>query len=182
MTPRKVHCEVIEGLVYEDRCLYKLCQVTKDSKTCESCILRELERFKSVKTNVSDVSFISSDIKISSDVSDGRTGKRRSKRGRKRTPKFIGSETPKQMYSSQELSKVLGKAERTLQEWAQKGKIPAVRVGIKWRFPKEEVDRWLSQRKGGTVEPSQLEEKAEQPEFQKPDFVPVSQGEPEKDT
>ena len=157
MTLRKVYCELVEALVYESRCLYKLCQVTKDSKTCDCCILRELEKLKATGTKVPNDTNDINDINDTNGIKDindignrsrQKMKKRSAKRRAKKTSRSIESETPKQMYTTEELSEILGKAERTLQEWAQKGRIPAVRVGIKWRFPKEGVDRWLSRRKG----------------------------------
>jgi excisionase family DNA binding protein len=189
MTAKKVWCSIVEAPVWSTRCLFKLCKVIEGNPTCEECILRQLERLKSVETNISDISFISSDIKVSkgakgssdrSGVSDGRIGKRRSKRGRKKRSRPLEGEALNQMYSAQELSQLLGKAERTVQEWAQKGKIPAVRIGIKWQFSKEEIDRWLSEKKGhtfGTPEPGG----EELPEFQKGDFLSGNKGEPEKE-
>jgi excisionase family DNA binding protein len=179
----------------DDRCLFKLSKVIEDNKTCERCLVREVERMKLAKSKRFDVNDIKgmSDIKATSDMKVAKdvkgTGdikgikdvkrKRKSKGGGRK--KTIENGQTKQMYSTRELSKLLGKAERTLQQWAQEGKIPALRVGIKWRFPKEEIDRWLSERKNGAVESPQLEEKEEPPEFQKPDFLPENQGEPEKD-
>jgi len=31
----------------------------------------------------------------------------------------------------------------TVYTWAQKGKLPAIKVGRNWRFRKEEIDAWL---------------------------------------
>jgi len=31
----------------------------------------------------------------------------------------------------------------TVYAWAQKGKLPAIKVGRNWRFRKEEIDAWL---------------------------------------
>lgn len=50
----------------------------------------------------------------------------------------------KEMYSVQELAEKFGVTEHTISRWARAGKIPALRLAGKlWRFPKEEVDRWL---------------------------------------
>jgi excisionase family DNA binding protein len=98
----------------------------------------------------------------------------------KTSEKMNQSEDTRQSYTVRLLANLLGKSERTLQEWAEKGKIPAVRVGVKWCFPKEEIDRLLLKGKDGTPEPPQLEEKEKPPEIQKTDFSPENQGEPEK--
>lgn len=49
MANRKIYCEVIEGVVYDDRCLFKLSKVIDGNKACEGCILRELEKSKEGK-------------------------------------------------------------------------------------------------------------------------------------
>jgi excisionase family DNA binding protein len=116
-------------------------------------------------------------MKRSPDIKGSKKIKERSKERVKSTE----NEKTKQTYSTQELSEILGKAERTLREWAEEGKIPAIRVGKRWRFPKEEVDILLSKRKDGAFETSQLEEKEELPKLQKGDFVPENEGEPGKD-
>ena len=47
MENRKIYCEVVEGIVWETRCLFKLSKVVEGSKACESCILRQLEEIQS---------------------------------------------------------------------------------------------------------------------------------------
>jgi len=173
---RKVWCSIVEAPVYSDRCLFKLCKVIEGNKTCESCILRELEKLKATGTKVpndtndtNDINDIK-DIKDINDIGDRsrrKTKKKSARRRPKKKSRSIQSETARQTYTTQELSKLLGRAGRTVQDMAQRGKIPAVRVGIKWRFPKEEVDRWLSDRKDGHLKTSQPEDETEPPEFQK---------------
>jgi hypothetical protein len=46
---RKVFCEIIQGIVYEDRCLFKLSKVIDGNRTCKECILQEIENFKKGK-------------------------------------------------------------------------------------------------------------------------------------
>lgn len=46
MAVRKIYCEVVEGAVYSDRCLFRLREVVESSETCKNCILRELEDIK----------------------------------------------------------------------------------------------------------------------------------------
>lgn len=41
-----------------------------------------------------------------------------------------------------EVAKHLGVSDRTIYDWAQKGKIPAAKLGSAWRFKKSEIDRW----------------------------------------
>jgi excisionase family DNA binding protein len=175
MAVRRVFCSVVEGLVWSDRCLYKLRKMINGSKACESCILRELERLKSAKANVSNDAFTSSDI------SDRGTRKGRGKRGHKRRSKLIGSETSSQAYSVQELTELLGKARRTIQDYAKKGRIPAQKAGKSWSFPKEEIDHWISKKKDKDVESSPVQGEEETSEFQGPDFTNVNQEESEKE-
>jgi excisionase family DNA binding protein len=129
---------------------------------------------------VSDDIFISSDIKTSSNIPDGGIRKGRGKRGHKRRSKLIRNETSSQAYSVRELGELLGKAKRTIQDYAKKGRIPARRIGKSWCFPKEEIDRWFSERKDGHLETSREKDEEEPPEFQKSDFLHANQGESEK--
>lgn len=62
------------------------------------------------------------------------------------------SDDIKQSLNVQDLSKFLGKSKRTIQDWSQKGKIPAHKIGGDWIFYKEEINRWLSEREGGAGE------------------------------
>ncbi len=40
--------------------------------------------------------------------------------------------------------------ERTIYGWAQSGKIPAFKLGNTWRFEREDIDRWIEDRKKET--------------------------------
>jgi len=46
MDQRKVFCEVVCGVVYEDRCLYRLCKVIDENRACELCVVREIEKLR----------------------------------------------------------------------------------------------------------------------------------------
>ena len=149
MAERKIYCEVVEGVTYEERCLFKLAKVIEGNKTCEDCILRELERIKFCETKEAIVSPL-----------------KKARRRRKKRSKAVGSisknikkqkdikesEDLKQLKDIKEsfyirsLIRLLGKSERTILEWAQKGKIPAYKIGAKWNFPKDEIERWLSEK------------------------------------
>ena len=48
-----------------------------------------------------------------------------------------------------ELSKYLKVAKSTLYKLAQNGKLPGQKVGKHWRFHREVIDRWLSERTHG---------------------------------
>jgi excisionase family DNA binding protein len=196
MAPRRIFCEVVEGVLLEDRCLYRLSKVIEENSTCENCIVRELEKIRSSsKAKTQDASFISSDVKTSENAKTSKDIKisknietlkkskksRRAKRRSQRGSSQIGNGQAKQMYTTKELTRILGKAERTLQEWAQKGKIKAVRVGTAWCFPKEEIDRLL-ERKGEAQKVPKPEEREETPGVQESEFLPENRGETEKGT
>lgn len=136
---RKIFCGIVEGVTYSDRCLLKLCKVIEDNKTCSRCILYQFEKMESAKIKRSDIK----DIK---NIKDMKKGKRRIEASPEKKLKPIKNKDTIQMYSSQDLIELLGKSERTIREWAQKGKVPARKVGKEWHFPKEEFDRWLSEK------------------------------------
>ncbi|MDR0376348.1 MAG: PTS sugar transporter subunit IIA [Spirochaetaceae bacterium] len=45
-----------------------------------------------------------------------------------------------------EVAKYLRVSERTVYDWAQKGEIPAGKIGTVWRFKKQEIERWVNDR------------------------------------
>lgn len=45
-----------------------------------------------------------------------------------------------------EVAKYLRVSERTVYEWAQKGEIPAGKIGTVWRFKKAELEKWVNDR------------------------------------
>jgi PTS system nitrogen regulatory IIA component len=45
-----------------------------------------------------------------------------------------------------EVAKYLRVSERTVYEWAQKGEIPAGKIGTVWRFKKSEIEKWVNDR------------------------------------
>ncbi|MDR1802575.1 MAG: PTS sugar transporter subunit IIA [Treponema sp.] len=45
-----------------------------------------------------------------------------------------------------EVAKYLKVSERTVYEWAQKGEIPAGKIGTVWRFKKAELEEWVNER------------------------------------
>ena len=156
MSNRKILCQVIEGIVYEDRCLYKLSKILEGSKTCEGCILREFEKMKLGKagrSGMNDIN-ITNDTKVTkvTKVTNGPKGiskrRRRTKPGPKRKSGSVADapQDPDQPYTVQTLSKLLGKSERRIQELAKEGKIPAHKIGRDWRFKKKEIDHWLSEK------------------------------------
>jgi PTS system nitrogen regulatory IIA component len=46
----------------------------------------------------------------------------------------------------EEVAKYLRVSERTVYEWAQKGEIPAGKIGTAWRFKKTDIERWVNER------------------------------------
>jgi PTS system nitrogen regulatory IIA component len=49
----------------------------------------------------------------------------------------------------EEVAKYLRVSERTVYDWAQKGEIPAGKIGTVWRFKKEEIEQWVNDRLSG---------------------------------
>ncbi|MDR2632643.1 MAG: PTS sugar transporter subunit IIA [Treponema sp.] len=45
-----------------------------------------------------------------------------------------------------EVAKYLRVSERTVYDWAQKGEIPAGKIGTVWRFKKSELEKWVNDR------------------------------------
>ncbi len=46
----------------------------------------------------------------------------------------------------EEVAKYLRVSDRTVYEWAQKGEIPAGKIGTVWRFKKNEIEKWVDER------------------------------------
>ncbi|MDR1908560.1 MAG: PTS sugar transporter subunit IIA [Spirochaetaceae bacterium] len=46
----------------------------------------------------------------------------------------------------EEVAKYLRVSERTVYDWAQKGELPAGKIGTVWRFKKLEIERWVNDR------------------------------------
>lgn len=46
----------------------------------------------------------------------------------------------------EEVAKYLRVSERTVYDWAQKGEIPAGKIGTVWRFKKSEIETWVNER------------------------------------
>jgi PTS system nitrogen regulatory IIA component len=49
----------------------------------------------------------------------------------------------------EEVAKYLRVSERTVYDWAQKGDIPAGKIGTVWRFKKAEIEQWVNERLSG---------------------------------
>jgi PTS system nitrogen regulatory IIA component len=48
--------------------------------------------------------------------------------------------------TTEEVAHYLRVSERTVYEWAQKGEIPAGKIGTVWRFKRTEIERWINER------------------------------------
>lgn len=46
----------------------------------------------------------------------------------------------------EEVAKYLRVSDRTVYDWAQKGEIPAGKIGMVWRFKKSDVENWVNER------------------------------------
>ena len=54
----------------------------------------------------------------------------------------------REIMTIKELSEYLKIAKSTLYKLAQEGRLPGQKVGRHWRFHKETIDRWISNREG----------------------------------
>ncbi len=51
-----------------------------------------------------------------------------------------------ELLTIEEVAKMVRVSERTIYNWAQKGEIPAGRLGTSWRFKKSEIINWIDQK------------------------------------
>ena len=51
---------------------------------------------------------------------------------------------PERLMTLEEVAEYLRLSVHTIYKMAQKGKIPALKAGKKWRFRKEDIDKWLN--------------------------------------
>jgi nitrogen PTS system EIIA component len=54
----------------------------------------------------------------------------------------------------EEVAKYLRVSERTVYDWAQKGEIPAGKIGTVWRFKKSEIEKWVNDRLSASSRPT----------------------------
>ena len=57
-----------------------------------------------------------------------------------------GSIVEDDILTIEEVAKYLRVSDRTVYDWAQKGEIPAGKIGTVWRFKKSEVENWVNAR------------------------------------
>lgn len=55
----------------------------------------------------------------------------------------------------EEVAKYLRVSERTVYDWAQKGEIPAGKIGTVWRFKKTEIEKWVNERLSSSSRPAE---------------------------
>ena len=56
-----------------------------------------------------------------------------------------------------EVAQLLKVAEKTVYSMAQKGQLPAFRVGGQWRFKRVDIDLWIEQRKAASRDDGERE-------------------------
>ena len=54
----------------------------------------------------------------------------------------------------EEVAKYLRVSTRTVYDWAQKGEVPAGKIGTVWRFKKNEIEKWVNERLSSSQESS----------------------------
>lgn len=55
----------------------------------------------------------------------------------------------------EEVAKYLRVSERTVYDWAQKGEIPAGKIGTVWRFKRSEIEKWVNERLSSNTKPEE---------------------------
>lgn len=56
-----------------------------------------------------------------------------------------------------EVAQLLKVAEKTVYSMAQKGQLPAFKVGGQWRFKRVDIDLWIEQRKAASRDDGERE-------------------------
>lgn len=57
---------------------------------------------------------------------------------------------PDEILTLPEVAQLLKVAQKTVYSMAQKGQIPAFKVGGQWRFKRVDIDQWIEQRKAAS--------------------------------
>ncbi len=71
----------------------------------------------------------------------------------------------------EEVAKYLRVSDRTVYDWAQKGEIPAGKIGTVWRFKKSELERWVNERLSSPVSSKKSDAEVQIKNFLSPDRV-----------
>lgn len=56
-----------------------------------------------------------------------------------------------------EVAQLLKVAEKTVYSMAQKGQLPAFKVGVQWRFKRADLDQWIEQQKAASRDDGERE-------------------------
>lgn len=71
----------------------------------------------------------------------------------------------------EEVAKYLRVSDRTVYDWAQKGEIPAGKIGTVWRFKKSEVENWVNERLSSSSNIKKAEAEVDVAKILSPDRV-----------
>ncbi|UTD07930.1 PTS sugar transporter subunit IIA [Treponema denticola] len=71
----------------------------------------------------------------------------------------------------EEVARYLRVSERTVYEWAQKGEIPAGKIGTVWRFKKDDIESWVDERLASSKTSVSKQHKIVTENFLSPDRV-----------
>lgn len=73
---------------------------------------------------------------------------------------------PAEIMTIEEVAKYLKLKPQTIYTWAQKGKIPAAKIGKEWRFRRDLIDAWFNQHIQEQFQPlvNEIEKKKENEE------------------
>ncbi|WP_191016118.1 PTS sugar transporter subunit IIA [Treponema zioleckii] len=71
----------------------------------------------------------------------------------------------------EEVAKYLRVSERTVYDWAQKGEIPAGKIGTVWRFKKSEIEKWVNARLSSPVKQTETVQQVRVKNILSPDRI-----------
>ncbi|MBQ9206652.1 MAG: PTS sugar transporter subunit IIA [Treponema sp.] len=71
----------------------------------------------------------------------------------------------------EEVAKYLRVSERTVYDWAQKGEIPAGKIGTVWRFKKSEIEKWVNERLSSSQKPAESKQMVSAKNILSPDRI-----------
>lgn len=71
----------------------------------------------------------------------------------------------------EEVAKYLRVSDRTVYDWAQKGEIPAGKIGTVWRFKKSEIENWVNQKLSSDSSANQQNQEIQIKNFISPDRI-----------
>ena len=73
----------------------------------------------------------------------------------------------------EEVAKYLRVSERTVYDWAQKGEIPAGKIGTVWRFKKDEIEKWVNERLTSSVKANHYNQLVQVQNILSPDRIVI---------